>query len=361
MNRLNSAVLFAGALFVVALSFAGLARPAFAAPQYGTWGYDLSARDTVTRAGDDFFEFANGGWLGRTEIPADRAGTSLRLLMSNRTEERIHDLLEQDAAQAPHEPTTLDGKVGAFYKAFLDSARAEQLGATPLAPLLEAVRAAKTRDDLAALAGRSNYDLEGTLFNVVTDVDVKDPTRYAVFVSQAGLGLPDRDYYSQPSFAEKKAKYEAYVAQLLDLEGWPDAAARAKDVLALETAVAAASWAKEQQRDPNATYNPDVDRRAHEVRARVRVAAVPCGRARGQARSRDRVREERVPEAGRDLVADAAADPARLARLHHRRQRSCVSVERLRERVVRDAREDALRAAGAERALEARRARRRRR
>jgi putative endopeptidase len=256
VNRLRSCVLFAGALLVVAPSFAGLARPAAAAPQYGAWGYDLTARDTVTRAGDDFFQFANGGWLARTEIPADRAGTSLRLLMSNRTEERIHDLLEQDAAQAPHEPTTLEGKVGAFYKAFLDSARADQLGATPLAPLLDAVRAARTRDDLAALAGRSNYDLEGTLFAVFTDVDVKDPTRYAVFVSQAGLGLPDRDYYSQPSFAEKKAKYEAYVAQLLDLAGWPDAAARAKDVLAFETAVAAASWAKEQQRDPNATYNP---------------------------------------------------------------------------------------------------------
>jgi len=256
VNRLRSCVLFAGALLVVAPSFAGLACPAGAAPQYGAWGYDLTARDTVARAGDDFFQFANGGWLARTEIPADRAGTSLRLLMSNRTEERIHDLLEQYAAQAPHEPTTLEGKVGAFYKAFLDSARADQLGATPLAPLLDAVRASRTRDDLAALAGRSNYDLEGTLFAVFTDVDVKDPTRYAVFVSQAGLGLPDRDYYSQPSFAEKKAKYEAYVAQLLDLAGWPDAAARAKDVLAFETAVAAASWAKEQQRDPNATYNP---------------------------------------------------------------------------------------------------------
>jgi predicted metalloendopeptidase len=157
---------------------------------------------------------------------------------------------------AEHFPRPLEGKVGAFYKAFLDSAHADAQGAAPLAPLFDAVRAAKTRGDLAALIGRSNEDFEGTLFGVATDADVKDPTRYAVYVGQAGLGLPDRDYYSQASFAEKKTKYEAYVAQMLGLCGWPDPAARAKDIVAFETAVAAASWPKAQQRDPNATYNP---------------------------------------------------------------------------------------------------------
>jgi len=230
--------------------------PAAAAPLFGTWGYDLTARDTSVKPGDDFFRYANGGWLARTEIPADKAGTSLRLLMSNLTEQRLHDLCDANAATAEHAPTTLAGKVGAYYKAFMDSTHVEQLGGTPLAGDLAAVRACKTRDDLAAMMGRSNGDFEGTLFGVFTDVDVKDPTRYAVYVSQCGLGLPDRDYYAQPAFAAQKAAYEAYIARMLTLAQWPDAAARAMDVVAFETAVAAASWTKTQQRDPNATYNP---------------------------------------------------------------------------------------------------------
>ncbi len=254
MNRFLR--LHAAPVAALALVALAAAMPAAAAPRYGTWGYDLTARDTTVRAGDDFFAYANGGWLARTEIPADKAGMSLRLLMSNWTEGRLHDLCEENAATAGHAPTTLAGKVGALYKAYMDSARVEQLGVTPLAGDLAAVRACKSRDDLAAMMGRSNADFEGTLFGFYTDVDVKDPTRYAVYVSQAGLGLPDRDYYSKPEFAQQKAAYEAYVGKMLGLAQWPDAAARAKEVVAFETEVAAASWTKTQQRDPDATYNP---------------------------------------------------------------------------------------------------------
>src|SRR5262249_12325923 len=96
---------------------------------------------------------------------------------------------------------------------------------------------------------------EGSLFSVFLDVDVKDPSRYAVYLNQSGLELPDRDYYLESSFAEKKAKYGEYVATMLTLAGWPEAKARAAEVLAFETRVAEASWTKAQQRDPVATYN----------------------------------------------------------------------------------------------------------
>jgi putative endopeptidase len=231
------------------------ASPALAGPQYGAWGYDLTARSATVRPGDDFFRYANGSWLDRTTIPADKAGYSLRLEMSNLTEARLHDLLEQAARSASHEPTTNEGKVGAFYKAFMDSARIEQLGAAALEPQLDAVRAAKSRDDLAALLGRTNRDFEGSLFSLYIDADVADPSRYAVYLNQSGLELPDRDYYLEKSFAEKKAKFGAYIEQMLTLAGWPDAAAQAKDVLALETRVAEASWTRAEQRDPVATYN----------------------------------------------------------------------------------------------------------
>ena len=73
----------------------------------------------------------------------------------------------------------------------------------------------RSRQALAALMARANSDFEGTLFNIGIDVDLKDPKRYAVYLGQGGLGLPDRDYYLKPEFSAQKAKYEAYVARLL--------------------------------------------------------------------------------------------------------------------------------------------------
>jgi putative endopeptidase len=137
----------------------------------------------------------------------------------------------------------------------MDEAHIASLGASPLAGHLAAVRAANTHDQLAALMGRNNSDFEGSLFGLGIDIDVKDPQRYAVYAGQAGLGLPDRDYYLEASFAAKKARYEAYVAELLRQVGWPEPAARAKEIVAFETAVASASWTKVQQRDADATYN----------------------------------------------------------------------------------------------------------
>ncbi len=103
--------------------------------------------------------------------------------------------------------------------------------------------------------GRNNSEFIGSVFGLGLYVDLKDPKRYAVYVGQAGLGLPDRDYFLEPSFAAKKAKFEAYIATMLNLIGWAEPEQRAKDVLAFETAVAEASWTKTQQRDPDATYN----------------------------------------------------------------------------------------------------------
>ncbi|HWA30905.1 MAG TPA: M13 family metallopeptidase [Rhizomicrobium sp.] len=249
----------------------GLIRGAFAAtlllgtattvlaadkPVYGAWGLDTAGMDKSVKPGDDFFQFANGTWLATHKIPADKPAVSLRLEMSDRTEARLHDMMEAAAATAPHQPSDLEGKMGAFYKAFMDEAQIEKLGAAPIQRELDAIRAAKTRDDLAALMGFDNADFEPSLFNFGIDVDLKDPTRYAVYLSQGGLGLPDRDYYLKPEFAPQKAKYEAYVAQLLKLIDWPDADAEAKAVVDFETKIADASWTKAQQRDLDAIYNP---------------------------------------------------------------------------------------------------------
>jgi putative endopeptidase len=234
------------------------AKPENAAkPQYGSWGFDSAGADMAKKAGDDFFRYANGTWLDRVQIPADKSAYSLRLAMTDATEQRLHDLIEEAGKKTDRKPATTEGKVGAFYKSFMDEARIEKAGASALKDKLAEIQAAKTREALAALMGRQNADFHGGIFGLFIDVDLNvDPKRYAVYLGQQGLGLPDRDYYLKADFAAQKGKYQAYVAQLLRLVGWPDSDKRAAEIVAFETKIAEASWTKTQQRDPIATYNP---------------------------------------------------------------------------------------------------------
>ena len=225
-------------------------------PQYGDWGFDLAGADKTVKPGDDFFRHANGVWLDKALIPADKPGVSLRLAMTDEVEARLHEMMEAAAAKAAHEPGDLEGKMGAFYKAFMDESHVDALAVKPLDGDLAAIRKAQSRDELAALMGRSADDFEGALFNIGIDVDLKDPKHYALYIGQGGLGLPDRDYYLKDEFAAQKKAYLNYAAQLLKLADWPDADTAARNAVEFETKVAEASWTKVQQRDPLAVYNP---------------------------------------------------------------------------------------------------------
>ncbi|AIF45912.1 M13 family metallopeptidase [Dyella japonica] len=250
-----SKILAAACVCALTFGAAHAADPAAGKPQYGAWGFDQAGADTSVKPGNDFFRYANGTWLDRTPIPADKPAVSLRLAMTDLTEQRLHDLMET-AAKSKAGDATIEGKVGAFYQSFMDQSHIDALGAKPIAPQLDAVKQATTRDAQAALMGRTNTDFEGSLFNLGIDVDLKDISHYSVYLSQAGLGMPDRDYYLKPAFAKQKAAYQAYVARLLTLAGWPQPDAAAKDVVAFETAIAEASISKVEQRDPVAMYNP---------------------------------------------------------------------------------------------------------
>ena len=247
------------ALSLLALSFSPLAYAADAPPtkpQYGNWGFDSSGADTSTKPGDNFFRYANGTWVDKTQIPPDKPAYSLRVAMTDLVEQRLHDMMEAVGAKPNENPSTLQEKVGAFYHSFVDEARVEQLGAKAIEPELNDLKNAKTRDDFAALMGRTTINFEFSLFNVVIDVDLKDPKHYAFYITQAGIGLPDRDYYLKPDFAAQKIAYQNYVATVLRLLNWPEADARAKDIVEFEARIADASWTKAQQRDLIAIYNP---------------------------------------------------------------------------------------------------------
>jgi putative endopeptidase len=229
------------------------------AKRMGTWGFDLSGRDTAVAPAKDFFQYANGTYEKTTVIPADRVSYGAFDALNELSQARLHALLDKTSAAtgAPDSPGKggEQAKVGALYGSFMDEAKVNALGAKPMAADLAAIKAEKTLADVARAMGRSQHIFGGSIFGASVQVDAKDPNHYAVYLNQAGLTLPDRDYYLEKSFAGKKAGFEAYAAQMLKLAGWPDPAANAKAIVALETDIAKVSWTKEEQRDDNKMYN----------------------------------------------------------------------------------------------------------
>lgn len=225
------------------------------APKYGTWGYDEGGRDTSVKPGDNFFRYANGTALDRMEIPSDRSRFGNFDVLTVLSENRVRAILNDVASRPEASLSPEERKVAEFYKAYMDEKAVEARGAAPLQPDLDAVRAITNKAQLAAYMGRSNKGFGASIFGVGIGADAKDPDRYAVYMRQAGLGLPDRDYYLKPEFAEKKQKYQAYVAQMLTLAGWPNAETAARSVVDFETKLAQAHWTRVEGRDRDKTYN----------------------------------------------------------------------------------------------------------
>lgn len=258
LKILSGAGLFALAVALCTSSPAASQPADLEAHSAGTWGFDLSGRNTSVKPGDDFFTYANGTYLEKTQIPPDRTWYGTVNVLRDLSEARVHAMLDAAAASAPVEPAANDekGKVGAFYKAYLNEAAVELLDAKPMAGDMDAIRRATDRAQLAAVMGEANKGFQWSLFQLVIFTDLKDSDRYAVYVDQAGLGLPDRDYYLDPQFAPKKQAYQAYVAKMLGVIAWPDAEANAKAIVDFETKVAEASWTKAEERDVVKIYNP---------------------------------------------------------------------------------------------------------
>jgi putative endopeptidase len=225
-----------------------------ASPHFGTWGYDASGQDPSVQPGADFFRYANGKWLDRTEIPPDRTRFGNFDKLSILSEARTRLIIDDAAAGRIQDPDA--AKIGAAYRAFMDQARVDALDAKPLTADLDAIRAEASLDDVAGVMGAAAKSFQSAVFDVGIQADEKAPTRYAVYMDTAGLGLPDRDYYLEPSFAAKKTAYQAYVAQMLAMIGWSDPQGAAQAIVALETQIAQASWSRIEARDVDKTYNP---------------------------------------------------------------------------------------------------------
>ena len=241
---------------LIVLVVAAADGAAAADAHYPPFGLDLSAFDHATKPGDDFFQYANGSYLARTIIPPDESVASRRSDITDRIDAHLRLILDDAAKTASTAPGDIRGKVGAFYAAFMDEDRIDHLGVHAIEPELSAIRNASDSAVLAALMGRSTVDFYPSPFAVTIDVDLKHSDRYAVYLSQSGLGLPDTEYYTKPAFEAQRTAYRDYAAKLLALMTWPKPAASAQAVLAFETAIAQASWTAVEQRNPTTQYNP---------------------------------------------------------------------------------------------------------
>jgi putative endopeptidase len=256
MTRTASGLAIAASLFVATASgtYAWTAGPASADGH----GLDLTAIDRSVTPGDDFFRFANGAWLKRTTIPADRATYGPSDMLIELTAKRTAKLIQA----AAHAPAGTDArKVGDYYASFMDQARIEQQGLKPLAGALARIEAIKDRAGLAEALGaqlRADVDvLNATqihtpnLFGLWVAQDLDEPGRYSAFILQGGLSLPDRDYYLNPSapMAAIRDKYLAHIAAVLSLAGVADPQPEARRIFELEKRIATAHVSRADSED----------------------------------------------------------------------------------------------------------------
>lgn len=234
------------------MALMGGAAAAATAPR----GVDRANLDPAVAPGTDFYEYACGGWMKAHPLSDEysRYGTFDQLAELNR--QQVRDLvLGLDAATA--EPGSNARKIADLYALGMDADRLNRDGAAPLRRDLEAIAGASRTDILSLMA-----DIPGVsaFFNVGVEADMMDADRNAMYWSQGGLGLGDRDYYLEDTDDTRRvrAAYREYLHTLARLAGYDDAAAYrlVGNVMDIETRLARAAMSREELRDPAASYNP---------------------------------------------------------------------------------------------------------
>jgi putative endopeptidase len=204
--------------------------------------------DRAVKPGDDFYGYANGGWLRTVAIPAGQAVYDTRALLMERTSRRVRDLI-QGAAAGEKALGTPAQQVGDYYASFMDLDAIGARGMTPLAEELAAISAINNRSSLSAYLGTTlNSEVDGLtgnadhIFGVLVNQGFEDSKRCMFHLLQGGLALPDRDAYldSSPKAAALREKYQAHIAAILKLAGISASEAKAARVLALESRIAQA-------------------------------------------------------------------------------------------------------------------------
>ena len=225
-----------------------------AAHELETHGIVVANMDRSVKPGDDFYRYANGDWIKRTEIPKDRNyidpyGSDYANDSNDLTRKRIADVIEEAArANAPTGSNTR--KIADLYHSYMDEATIEAKGPAPLRPHLDAIAAIRDKHQLATALGESlRADVDGmnidnfhtaNLFGLWVGPGFNDPEHYAAYLLQGGLEMPDREYYlsDSASMRDLRTKYQTHVSAMLKLAGFTDTDLRAQHIVELEHTIA---------------------------------------------------------------------------------------------------------------------------
>lgn len=205
--------------------------------------------------GDDFFRYVNGLWLDRHEIPADRPKDGGLYTLRDRAEENVRQIVEKIATESPA------SRIGALYNAFMDTKKINEDGVTPLTSEVQPLIEAADKTELVDVLAEADRAGVGSPFGWYTSIDAKNPEKYVVYLSQAGLGLPDESYYREEKYDEIRTAYIAFIERMFELTNLAEpfgmtAETAAHTIMDFETKLAKHHWDKVTLRDANKRYNP---------------------------------------------------------------------------------------------------------
>jgi putative endopeptidase len=221
-------------------------------------GIDQSGFDESVRPQDDFFAYVNGTWVKNTEMPADKARWGTFDALGEQSQRDIRELVEEVSQTDNVEPGSPTQKIRDFYNAWMDDERATAQGIEPIRGDLDAIAAIDSMDGVYTMFSKLGVYGVNSPIGLGIFSDMKNPDVNAIYVVQAGLTLPDRDYYlkDDEQFVNGRQLYLKYVTDIFNLAGYDNAADRAERLLELETSLAEVMWTKEENRDWSKRYNP---------------------------------------------------------------------------------------------------------
>ena len=236
-----------------------LSLTALTAEAQGTVGIDRANMNTAVKPGNDFYEYAIGGWRKAHPLDAEHARNGSFIDLDELNQKRIRGLIEEYSS-TPQPQGTLGQKIGSLYNLAMDSVRRNREGVAPVRPVLDEIASITSRQQYQLVAAQLDRQGVGVMmFGVGVGADMRDAANNIVSVGQGGLGLGNRDYYTKDDDQSKKvlAAYKKYLTDLLKLAGNDDATAakKAEATLAIETRIAQASYDNVKLRNIDANYH----------------------------------------------------------------------------------------------------------
>lgn len=222
-------------------------------------GIELSNLNKSVKPGDDFFQYANGGWLKANPIPDEYSRYGAFEVLGKKNQEEIKSIIKEVSTKTDIEKGSPEQQIRDFYNSGMDTNRIEELGIKPIEATIADIQNIKTKAELIDMQAKLNMKGSYPLFVVYSSQDEKHSTEVIANLVQGGLGLPDRDYYTKDDERSQniRKEYVAHIQKMFQLAGDEEdvAAEKAKNIMAFETTLAKSSMTMLERRDPFATYN----------------------------------------------------------------------------------------------------------